>query len=208
MKPIRIYSQVPWSLERLKDIAKKHAKNYGKEFCYSKEFTLKTRFGDYKITKELFNTKNYNEFSAEIIKIVTTGKYSVLSEPLLTKDELLKILNKYIRKYLFGKSFNPNKDDNFQLLKIKPVNIIERIIDQFLEFIYQDYIEKLVDSLRRTNSETQMENDILRSQIEYVREENRKLEAQIKTEQEQKINEILETTKDIKKLLESQNKVK
>ena len=49
-------NKLPWTLEQLKGMIK----NYGSECFYSEEITAKTRFGDYKITAELFNANSYN----------------------------------------------------------------------------------------------------------------------------------------------------
>ena len=65
-------SKFPWTLAQLKNILKKHGKN-----CfYSEEFTVKTNFGNYKVSKELFNIKNYDQFLIVMANIIKEGNIS------------------------------------------------------------------------------------------------------------------------------------
>lgn len=55
-----------YNLDQLKRMVPKDG-----EVFFSEEMTVKTRFGDYKVTAELFTAKSYNEFLSKVVKIIT-----------------------------------------------------------------------------------------------------------------------------------------
>jgi len=56
----------PTALEQLKKII---PKKEGDTF-YGEELTVKTRFGEYTVTAELFNAKNYNSFISKLVNMI------------------------------------------------------------------------------------------------------------------------------------------
>lgn len=64
MEPSATYfTKFDWySLEQLKKMVPKDGESF-----FSEEVTVKTRFGDYKVTADLFTAKSYNEFMANIL---------------------------------------------------------------------------------------------------------------------------------------------
>ena len=218
------YSKFPFTLDELKNIIKK----YGTECFYSEEMMIKTKVANYTITKDLFNIKKYNEFIVAMANIIKTGKYSALLKIQPQKKHLLKTLDNYIRTKLFGEPFDPCINNNWQVLMIAKVGIIEHIIKEISQSIYGISIEKLIKIIKALKdaiiqkdetiiqqektiaqqeefiSKLQSEipelltkNSILKLELEKIKEEKLQIEAQRKTEKEQKIDEILKITKKI-----------
>jgi hypothetical protein len=193
--------------------------------------TVKTNFGNYNVSTVLFNTKNYDEFLTIMTKIIKDGHisaYIAIYRQKLTKDYLLKILDNYIRTKLFDKPFDPYIDNNFQVLKIAKVGIVEHIIKEISQSIYGISIEKIIKiikNLKETITEQQktimeqdekimqlyqdiadkhIQKDILERELEKIKKEKQKIEEQRKTEKEQKIDEILKLTKNIEEYINTQ----
>lgn len=69
------YLNFSFTLAELKNIIKK----YGTECFYYKEMTVNTNFGKYKVSKKLFNAKNYDNFVVVMAHIIKT-ETSILSK--------------------------------------------------------------------------------------------------------------------------------
>lgn len=100
------YQPLPWTLEQLKSMAN----NYGDEVFYSEEMTVKTRFGDYRVSQELFNAKSYNEFLSKMLFAITNNLAKIAghsSYPVMqiNQVELVKIIDNYIRTKLFNQPY-------------------------------------------------------------------------------------------------------
>lgn len=114
--------------------------NYQHETFQSQEMTIGTRFGDYKVDIALFNAKNYNEF---LVKIANTANATKRAQggknfPLIQVNtaELARVVDKFIRKDLFGEEFDPLKNNNWRILMINKVGITQHIFKQINEFLY------------------------------------------------------------------------
>lgn len=110
----------------------------------SQELTVRTRFGRYKITTELFNAESYNEFLFRIVRLITTPLQSVKKRgykafPLLqvNNDELVSLIDEYIHTALFGCDFNPMVDDNWRILLMSDSAIVTHIVKQITRIIYK-----------------------------------------------------------------------
>ena len=131
-------NKLPWTLAQLKDMVK----SYGNECFYSEEMTVKTRFGDYKVSAELFNAKSYNEFLARMLQAITAniqraGGHSSFPTMQVNNVQLIEVLDNYIRVKLFDEQFDPYIDNNWRVLMIAKVGIIEYIMKEVSQLIYE-----------------------------------------------------------------------
>ena len=131
------YQPLAWTLEQLKTMTN----NYGDEVFYSEEMTVKTRFGDYRVSQELFNAKSYNEFLSKMLFAITNNLAKIAghsSYPVMqiNQVELVKVIDNYIRTKLFNQPFNPNEGNNWRVLMIARAGILEHIMKEVSQSIY------------------------------------------------------------------------
>ncbi|MBQ2983501.1 MAG: DEAD/DEAH box helicase family protein [Candidatus Gastranaerophilales bacterium] len=131
------FNKLPWSLSQLKEIVK----NYGDESFYSEEMTVKTRFGDYRVSSRLFNAKSYNEFLARMLDAITNNMARIAghsSYPAMQINQvaLVEVIDKYIRTQLFGEKFDPSTENNWRVLLVAKVGILEHIMKEISKSIY------------------------------------------------------------------------
>ena len=147
------FEKFHWSLEQLQSMVA----NYNDEIFYSEEMTVKTKFGDYRVSQELFNAKSYNEFLQKMLLAITNniarvGGHSSYPVMQINQVELVKVLDEYIRTKLFGKPFNPNEGNNWRVLMISKVGILEHIMKNVSQSIYDmqnsiDIVDAVVDKV-------------------------------------------------------------
>ncbi|MBQ9183204.1 MAG: DEAD/DEAH box helicase family protein [Neisseriaceae bacterium] len=130
-------NELSWTLEQLKGMIK----NYGSECFYSEEMTAKTRFGDYKISEQLFNVNSYNMFLSRLLQAITNniakaGGHSSFPVMQVNQNALVQIIDNYIRTKLFNQPFDPYVDENWRVLMIAKVGIIEHIMKEISQTIY------------------------------------------------------------------------
>ena len=111
--------QFSWTLGQLQ----KMVKDYGDECFYSEEITAKTRFGDYRISQQLFNANSYNEFLSRLLQAITNniaraGGHSIFPVMQINQVLLVQAIDEYIRTKLFGIPFDPYIDNNWRVLVI------------------------------------------------------------------------------------------
>ena len=114
------------------------------EVFHSEELTVKTTFGDYSISADLFSANSYNEYLQKLLEILTHkmgqlkvhGHNRLLPSMQIYQPELLGFLDKYIRTKLFGKDFNPFEDENWRILMLKNANITNFITNEINRLIY------------------------------------------------------------------------
>ena len=135
----------------------------------------------------------------------------------ISKKFLSKTIDTYIRKNLFAEPFEPYIDKNWQVLMIAQVGIIAHIIKEVSQSIYGISIAKIIKIIKNmketiTQQEIKIanlcaENAFLTAKLEQIfeqiKEEQTKMETKKKSEQEQKIDNILEI---LKKIEEKQTK--
>lgn len=129
----------PTSLEKLKQIIPKRE---GDVF-YGEEITVKTRFGEYTVTAELFNAKNYNSFISKLVNVVSAvpvkvSKRNTKSFPIMqiNSAQIARLADKFIRHKLFNEEFDPLKDNNWKILLLTESKITEHIIRNISKSIY------------------------------------------------------------------------
>ena len=131
------FEKFDWTLEQLQSMVS----NYSDEIFYSEEMTKKTKFGVYRVSQELFSAKSYNEFLQKMLLAITNniarvGGHSSYPVMQINQVELVKVLDEYIRTKLFGKPFNPNEGNNWRVLMISKVGILEHIMKNVSQSIY------------------------------------------------------------------------
>jgi len=115
----------------------------GGETFFSEEVTVKTRFGDYKVTADLFTARSYNEFLAKIVKVISSSLVKVSQRsykeyPVMQINQaaLLKVIDDFIKNRLFNDPFDPFADDNWRVLLLSRAGIVEHIVKQVSKTIY------------------------------------------------------------------------
>lgn len=95
------------------------------EVFLSKEITVGTQFGKYKVTANLFNAKTYNEYLQKILKTIThridvSGR-NRRELPIfqVNEVEIVQLIDKYIQERLFGEEFNPFQNYNWKILLLR-----------------------------------------------------------------------------------------
>lgn len=136
-----------YNLDQLKQMVCEEGETF-----YSEEMTVNTRFGDYKVTAELFTAKSYNEFLSKIIKIITstiarvtqrsTKDYPVMQ---INQANLVQLIDDFIRHKLFNQEFNPLEDNNWRVLLLSQTGITEHIIKELSKALYE--MQNAVDVL-------------------------------------------------------------
>jgi type III restriction enzyme len=142
------------SLEQLKSWTTKG------EVFHSEELTVKTTFGDYSISADLFNANSYNEYLQKLLEILThkmgqlkqRGHNRALPSMQIYQPQLLAVLDKYIKTRLFGEEFNPFVDEAWRVLMLKNANITTHITNEINRLIYNmqnstTYIKPLVKKI-------------------------------------------------------------
>ena len=129
----------PTELEKLKQIV---PKKEGDTF-YGEELTVKTRFGEYVVTADLFNAKNYNSFISKLVNVVSAVPVKVSSRnkksfPIMqiNSAQIAKLADRYIRNKLFNQEFDPLKENNWRILLLTESRITEHIIRNISKSIY------------------------------------------------------------------------
>jgi type III restriction enzyme len=127
-----------FSLEQLKKMLPK-----GGDVFYSEEMTVKTRFGDYEVKSDIFNSKSYNEFIGKIVNSVSTivvkvGVRRQKQFPVMqiNQVEIAKAIDNFVRTKLFKGDFDPFVGNNWRLLLLTQSGIVEHIIKEISKAIY------------------------------------------------------------------------
>ena len=128
-----------FSIEKLKEFV---GKDKGEKFR-SEEMTVKTRFGEYRVSTDLFTAQSYNEFLVKLLDSITNnlrriGSSSRREFPVMgiNKVPLIKMLDIYIRHDLFEKDFDPLEGNNWKVLMLAEKGITEHIMRQLSQVIY------------------------------------------------------------------------
>lgn len=117
-------------------------KGKGGEKFKSQEVTVRTNFGEYRVTADIFTVDNYNEFLSKIISNVTSMFQNVgrKNKPFpmiqINQAELMGIIDNYIRNGLFDEPFNPMEDENWRILLMSENSVVKFIIKQISRCIH------------------------------------------------------------------------
>ncbi|MDR3063191.1 MAG: DEAD/DEAH box helicase family protein [Methanobrevibacter sp.] len=118
-------------------------KGDGGEKFESHDIIVRTRFGEYKVTADLFSAETYNEFISKILNSITssfqTVKKGQKSFPIMqiNNAEIVRLIDEYIRYKLFNTEFNPLENENWRILLMSEKSIINHIIKEISKKIYQ-----------------------------------------------------------------------
>jgi type III restriction enzyme len=128
-----------YGLEQLKKMVPK-----GGDVFYSEEITVKTRFGDYEVRPDIFNSQSYNEFIGKIVRAVTNivVKVGVRKQkhfPVMQihQDKIAGAIDDFVRNKLFKFYFDPFTDNNWRVLLLAQSGIGEHIIKEISKVIYE-----------------------------------------------------------------------
>ena len=111
---------------------------------YSEEITVKTRFGNYEVSAQVFNSKSYNEYIGKIIGAISSSiervgirKKERFPFMQINNAELAAVIDKFIRTRLFDQPFDPFEDNNWRVLLLTKSGIVEHIIKEISKAIYE-----------------------------------------------------------------------
>jgi type III restriction enzyme len=134
------FEEFGWSLEQLQSMV---ARQSGEIFI-AQEMIVKTRFGEYKVHSDIFNAQSYNDFLAKLMKAITEniGRLSSHSNknfPTLQINQvpIVSVIDNYIRNRLFKKPFDPLIGNNWRVLMLAKVGIVQHIMKQVSKAIYE-----------------------------------------------------------------------
>jgi len=141
-KKLTADSMLPYDIFPL-HVLKKLASQKDDTF-YSEEVTVKTRFGNYEVSADVFNSKSYNEYISKIIAAISTSiervghrKNKRFPFMQINNAELAAVIDKYIKTRLFKQVFNPFEDNNWRILLLTKSGIVEHIIKEISKAIYE-----------------------------------------------------------------------
>lgn len=128
----------PIPLEELKPLVAREG-----DVFYGEEITVKTKFGEYSVTADIFTAKSYNSFIQKIVNAVSAVPIRIEKKqtkmfPIMQVNvaQIAKLTDEYIRKKLFGKEFEPFKDNNWRILLLTEAKIIQHIVKNISKSIY------------------------------------------------------------------------
>lgn len=128
----------PISIEELRPLI-----NQRGDVFKSEEITIKTKFGEYNVTADIFTAKSYNSFIQKIVNAVSevsvkVSKKTVRPFPIMQINSFLiaKLTDEYIRHKLFGQDFDPLKDNNWRILLLTESRIIQHIVKNIAQSVY------------------------------------------------------------------------
>ena len=113
------------------------------QFFESQELTVKTRFGRYKISEEIFNAQSYDDLLVKIVNKVTSplqtvsGSYKEFPLMQINNAEIMDLIDRYIKTKLFNCEFDPFKEDNWKILLMSQESVIGHIIKEISKVLYQ-----------------------------------------------------------------------
>lgn len=126
-------------LEDLKEIVPKDG-----DVFYSQEVTVRTRFGEYSVTSDIFTATSYNDFIAKLIKgvssqIMPVSKRKKKAFPMMQINtvEIAKLADGYIRHKLFNQEFDPFHENNWRVLLLSESGIVQHIVKNIGKSIYE-----------------------------------------------------------------------
>lgn len=118
-------------------------KGKGGEKFKSQEITVRTNFGQYRVSGDIFTVENYNEFLSKIISNATLmfqnvgRKNKAFPMIQINQAELMGLIDNYIRNKLFDEPFDPMENENWRILVMSEESIINHIIKQIIKCIHE-----------------------------------------------------------------------
>jgi len=128
----------PIKLEELKPLVNREG-----DVFYGEELTVKTKFGEYNVTADIFTAKSYNSFIQKIVNAVSFIQVKISKRtqklfPVMQINSALiaKLIDDYIRHKLFGEEFDPMSNNNWKILILTQQRIVQHIIKNVSQTIY------------------------------------------------------------------------
>lgn len=141
-KEVGIDQLDPFVIYPLEDLKRFFQKD-GESFV-SEEMTVKTRFGEYTVDANLFQSQSYNEYLEKILNIVINrmakvGVRKTRTFPVMQINnlEVVKVIDKYIRTKLFKAPFDPFADNNWKILLLKNGIVTQHIVKEIAKVIIE-----------------------------------------------------------------------
>lgn len=130
--------QFPIPLEELMPLV-----NQRGDIFKSEELTVKTKFGEYAVTADIFTAQSYNSFIQKIVSAVSevpvkVSKNKTRPFPIMQINSALiaRLTDEYIRTVLFGKEFDPLHGNHWRILLLTEARIIQHIVKNVAKTIY------------------------------------------------------------------------
>lgn len=130
--------QFPIPIEELQPLV-----NQRGDIFKSEELTVKTKFGEYVVTADIFTAKSYNSFVQKIVSAVSAvpvrvSARTIKSYPIMQINSaaIAKLTDDYIRHKLFGTEFDPLEGNNWRILLLTESRIIQHIVRNVAKSIY------------------------------------------------------------------------
>jgi len=121
----------------------KEAVGTGEKFV-SEEVTVKTRFGSYVVSADLFTAESYNEYLQKIVAVITNRfafltarKQKMFPTMQVNHVGLVGAVDRYIRSVLFSGTFDPFVDDNWKVLLLRNSIVTQHIIAQMEQVLFR-----------------------------------------------------------------------
>jgi len=137
---VGIESLEPFTVYPLDDL-KRFFKKDGESFV-SEEMTVKTRFGEYTVDANLFQSQSYNEYLEKILNVVINrmakvGVRKTKTFPVMQINnlEIVKVIDRYIKTKLFSTDFNPFVGNNWKVLLLKNGIVTQHIVKEIAKVI-------------------------------------------------------------------------
>lgn len=134
-----------YSYEQLKEILAKPGESF-----ISHVIPVGTQFGKYEVNADLCNAQSYNEYLQKVLHIVTTrfdkvgkGKPKELPTLQINQQEIIRVIDLYIRTKLFLRSFNPFENYNWKILLHNEGVATQHIVKEVSKAIY--YMQEEID---------------------------------------------------------------
>jgi type III restriction enzyme len=107
-----------FSLETLQGVFAREGESF-----ISEELTAKTRFGEYRVTANLFSAASYSEYLQKLYSKIASrqdfaSNRSIKKFPVsqIGGAKVIALLDKYIRERLFNRPFDPAQNNNWKIL--------------------------------------------------------------------------------------------
>lgn len=135
---VQSLEQFPISLDELMPLAVREG-----DVFYGEELTVKTRYGEYPVTADIFTAKSYNSFIQKIVNAVSAVPVKIGAKPQkyfpimqINTALIAKLTDEYIGHKLFGQDFDPLANNNWKILILTQERIIQHIVKNISQAIY------------------------------------------------------------------------
>lgn len=130
--------EFPISVEELKPLVSQRG-----DIFKSEELTVKTKFGEYAVTADIFTARSYNSFIQKVVNAVSSIPVKISAKTVkpfpvmqINTAAIAKLTDDYIRHKLFKSEFDPLKDENWRILILAQSRIVQHIVKNVAKAIY------------------------------------------------------------------------